>query len=47
MEDDALNGLFKVLSKSKFCINVHNFDMYCCVMIELMHLCSQNEVKIC
>ena len=25
---DALNGLFKVLSKSKFCLNMHNFDMY-------------------
>ena len=49
MEDDELNGLFKdkVLSKSKFCINMHNFDMYRCVMIELMHLCSQNGVKIC
>ena len=32
VEDDALNGLFKVLSK--FCINMHNFDMYLCVMIE-------------
>ena len=28
VENDALNGLFKVLSKSKFCINMHNFDMY-------------------
>ena len=28
VENDALNGLFKVLSKSKFCINVHNVDMY-------------------
>ena len=28
VENDALNGLFKVLSKSKFCINMHNCDMY-------------------
>ena len=28
VSNDALNGLFKVLSKSKFWINMHNFAMY-------------------
>ena len=28
VENDAHNGLLKVLPKSKFSINIHNFDMY-------------------